>query len=40
MAGLEGVDAGGPILRDDCEDAYVGIYKERREHRIELAKEE
>lgn len=30
MVGLEGVGAGGLILRDDFKDTYAGTLKERR----------
>lgn len=39
MAGLEGVDAGGLILRDGCEDTLCQDLKERREYRFELMRE-
>lgn len=37
MVGLEGVGAGGLILRDDFKDTYAGTSKERREHRFGFA---
>lgn len=40
MVGLEGVGAGGLILRDDFEDIYARTSKERREHRFDFAKDE
>lgn len=36
MAGLEGVGAGGLILRDDFEDTYAGTSKEKKGAQIRI----
>lgn len=37
MVGLEGVGAGGLILRDDFKDTYAGTSQKRRQHRFGFA---